>query len=193
MHQRRSQDCRIIDEEHRRTRLMFSAVLSVSNSRRIEPLSLLSVANKQICLSLGIQRHFRLSEDRAVAREETTAARCGLSSAREGRTKGIYDVHLSSLYLLSFLFPLPYSPSLLSRTITSVLFRALPLFFLVSPRPFSSSVFIIAYLRFSRFTLHFFASILSRVGHRKSYKCILGWRFYEEFERDSSPGGKNWT
>lgn len=89
-------------------------------------LSLLLVANKQICLSLGIQRHFRLGEDRAVAQEETTAARCGLSSAREGRTKGIYDVHLSSLYPL-----IPVSSPVLSlfyRTIPSVLPSALSLF-----------------------------------------------------------------
>lgn len=54
-----------------------------------------------------------------IALEETTAGRCGLSSARGGRTKGIYDVHLPpsspSLYLLPFLFPvfhrLTLSPS----------------------------------------------------------------------------------
>lgn len=136
--------------------LSLSLSLSASNCRKTEPLSLLPVANKQICLSLGIQRHFRLGEARAVAQEETTTARCGLSSAREGRTKGIYDVHLSSLYLLSFLFPLPDSFSLslslfylLSRTIPSVLFYALSFFFLIYPRPFSSSVFIIAFLQFS--------------------------------------------
>lgn len=105
---------RSIDEKRRlvfdarRARFSLPRQIPGRPNRR---LSLLSVANKQICLSLGIQRHFRLGEDRAVAQEETTAARCGLSSAREGRTKGIYDVHLSSLYLLSFLFPLSHSLS----------------------------------------------------------------------------------
>lgn len=141
----------LFDNSHGSLFLFFPA----SNCRKTEPLSLLPVANKQICLSLGIQRHFRLDEARAVAQEETTTARCGLSSAWEGRTKGIYDVHLSSLYLLSFLFPLPDSFSLslfylLSRTIPSVLFYALSFSSFSSIHaPFSSSVFIIAFLQFS--------------------------------------------
>jgi len=138
-------------------------------------LSLLPIANKQICLSLGIQRHFRLGEDRAVAQKETTAARCGLSSAWEGRTKGIYDVHLSSLYPLSFLFPLPLSLSLslLYRTIPSVLPSALSF----SPRLSTPFLFIRLYHHFLanlRFALHLFVWIPSRVERRKTCKCIFG-------------------
>lgn len=139
----------LFDNSHGSLFLFFSA----SNCRKTEPLSLLPVANKQICLSLGIQRHFRLDEARAVAQEETTTARCGLSSAWEGRTKGIYDVHLSSLYLLSFLFPLPDSFSLSSisslgqsHQYFSTLYRSS---FSSIHAPFSSSVFIIAFLQFS--------------------------------------------
>ncbi|KAF3054294.1 Odorant receptor 426, partial [Nylanderia fulva] len=43
-----------------------------------------------------------------IVHVETTAARHGLSSARGGRTKGIYDVHLSSHYLPYFL-PVSFS------------------------------------------------------------------------------------
>lgn len=91
--------------------MLSSLSLFASNSRRTRRLSLLPVVNKQICLSLGIQHRFRLGEHRAAAREEATTARHGLSSARGGWTKGIYDVHLSSHYLPYFLsFPFA-SPS----------------------------------------------------------------------------------
>lgn len=156
-------------------------LLFASNSRRTEPLSLLLMANKQICLSLGIQRHFRLGEDRAAAQEETTAGRCGLSSAREGRTKGIYDVHLSSLVPISS--PV-FSPLSLGQSLSypSVLYRY-PLSRLSTPilliRLYHLCPVIFCFI------LHLFVRILSRVGRRKSYKCILGWQFYEEFGQGS--------
>lgn len=143
-------------------------------------------------LVLALLRHFRLGEDRAVAQEETTAARCGLSSAREGRTKGIYDVHLSSLYLLSFLFPLPYSLSL-SLLSLGQCHPTFPCFIAPLSRLSTSFPLVCLYhicLAICRFTLHLFARILSRVERRKSYKCILGWPF-EEFGRGSSAGEKN--
>lgn len=122
-------------------RLMLSFLslsLFASNSRRTRRLSLLPVVNKQICLSLGIQHRFRLGGARAAAREEATAARRGLSSARGGRTKGIYDVHLSSHYLPYFL-SFPFGLSHLLRGIILALFsRAFSLLLPHPSTPFSS-------------------------------------------------------
>ena len=113
-------------------------------------LSLLPIANKQICLSLGIQRHFRLGEDRAVAQKETTAAGCRPLEKVGQREFTMYTCPPSILSHFCFLFlSLSLSLSLLIEQFHRcflVLYRS-P--FPVYPRPFSSSVFIITFLRIS--------------------------------------------